>query len=503
MGKPTKDSVDHVAASLSALSIKKPAHARHRRRHTIQNSHALIATLLSDVPPGEQMEIDLIDHPILLRVQNMLVDTTGVSSLMRSFLALLKISGISIETRHRYLAHWQSCVSSLLCSPVLMQDDVTYWSQTVLRQSVSFPALHLAILAVSGIQYLRSTALSPISPEALDQQTLQAVYKLRADAERRLLHRTVLENEDTEMCLATTCCLLVFDYLTGNVEEWTARILSAKLWLREAGWDSSHPVGRFFFWTVARHDRMAAWLRETPSVLDVEDLLWHPNLLDTQHLLGLDGKMSMLLAQLMKIQVMLAGLTAHATDDQLDLIDAQLATWRQQFPLSLMTFSTDTPTDCFVYGFTCATGGDAAILLHCLYAETLILRLQRSIVPGQLAKIHEQAMTLCQLAAPLVTAGSTTNIATLDYLSSCLFIAGRHLQSHVGRKWVVTCLDRLGDRCGSLMAAKWTTLLDLAWREERTRPRVHGLLRNTADDTTQRDTHEASLAREMGKLSYE
>jgi hypothetical protein len=483
MGKPSKDSVDQVANSLSALSIHKPRTARHRRRHTIQNAHALVASAMSQITPGDQMEVDLIDYPILLRMQTMLVEQSSslvsAGSLLRPFFALLKNAPISLETRYQYLSLWQSTVSSLFCSHVLMGSDVLYWSQELLKRSAHFPPLHLALLAVSGVQHLRSTSLSTHAPSSSDQSALQAVYRMRADAERRLLHRTPTEDEDVELCLATTLCLLMFDYLTGNVEEWSARILSAKLWLRQAGWTSAHRTGRNFFWTVARHDRMAAEMRSSPSVLDVDDLLWHPTLVAVGGLVGLDAKMSTLFAKLISIQARVAGLSPHATDVQWDEVDQELGEWRAHFPLSLMTFSctgSSAQIGPLAPGLMCATGGDAAILLHCLYEETLIQRLVYSTVPGQLAKIHEHAMTLCHLIAPLVPAGNTTALMTLDCLGGHLFVAGRHLRSHEARQWVMKCFDQLGDRTGSLMHAKRGALLENIWREERTRPRMHGLL---------------------------
>lgn len=280
------------------------------------------------------------------------------------------------------------------------------------------------------------------------------------------------------MTVATHVCLMLFDYLTGNQEEWLSRILLTKLAMRSATFSSSHDSGRYFFWTVAQHDRLSMHMRTIPSVLDVDDLIWDTIRPSDESATGSVGRVDnigSLYAELMYIGTHVRRLNKYSSEEQLDAVDLLLIRWKEKFPISLQTFVYTGElydSSCFLHALTC-NGGPRAIALHCLFSEIMILRLDLGI-DFQRSKIHEHSMTICKLVQSLTTPARLLHNAVssdLCVVLGSLLIAGQHLFSTDGKAWLKRLIGWIGSISGNLAAEKMTDLLELRWREQRTRPR--------------------------------
>lgn len=500
MGKnlPGDNDDQDVSKLLSGLHLTKKSHRRNKSnapslpprvhaRQTFGRKAELLQTMLLDISPGEQMQIDAqepftrseIDYPMLLQISDLLRTTAVTESSsgqymdrlqMRSYIALLKNCGLTAELHYTFLKHWQSISARFLSSPVF--DKHTYWSHHILQLSIANRTLHCAILAVSALQYQRlNLTMSD------NTHIVTTAYRLRADAERRLRFHN---NEcDHEVTVAVQLCLLLFDYLTGNREEWTSRILATKLAMRVAGYASTSQIGRYFFWTTARHDRLAAYMRDSPSVLDVDDLIWKPitqmDYSDKENL-GMIDRIGSLYARLLWINSFVRKLSPNSSDEAFQFVDDMLVKWRESFPLDLQTYAYEGElhdNSAFLHALTCQ-GGPRAVMLHCLYAEVMILRLSVDIVEFQKGKIHEHAMTICRLSQSLTAPGKLLHDsvpADLSMIMGSLYVAGLHLFSTDGKAWLARMIRWIGEISGALIAEAMADRLELYWREIRTRPK--------------------------------
>lgn len=500
MGKNLPLSTDDqdVSKLLSNLHLTKKSHnrsksnapslpPRNHARKAFGRKAELLQTMLLDISPGEQMQIDSsetsargeTDYPMLLQISDLLRTTAVIEApsggymdrlQMRSYIALLKNCGLTAELHYTFLKHWQSISARFLSSPVFNKH--TYWSQHILQLSVSNRTLHCAILAVSALQYQRLNFAS------IDgAHVITTAYRLRADSERRLRFHN---NEcDHEVTVAVHLCLLLFDYLTGNREEWTSRILATKLAMRVAEYASTSQIGRHFFWTTARHDRLAAYMRDSPSVLDVDDLIWKPitqmDYSDEEDL-GMIDRIGSLYARLLWISSFVRKLSPQSPDEAFQTVDDMLLAWRESFPIDLQTYAYEGElhdNSAFLHALTCQ-GGPRAVMLHCLYAEVMILRLSIDVVAFQKGKIHEHAMTICRLSQSLTAPGKLLHDsvpADLSMIMGSLYVAGLHLFSTDGKAWLARMLRWIGEISGALIADAMADRLELYWREIRTRPK--------------------------------
>lgn len=547
MGKERSDDgkEQDVSALLSNLHLTRDTHGGRRAGHRggtrgsrrpMARKTELLQIMLLDLPPGDQMmetrddvvprespraptrdatssplppplpprAAQTIDYPMLLQISDLLRATTSSTSesalhahharaRTKSYIALLKSCGLSADSHYAWLRQWRDVTAKLLSSPVF--DSDLFWSRHVLALSVTQTALHCALLATAGLQYIRSNKTLRQGDDGIvdaaaaeNRRDLQAVYRLRAEAERRL--RFHAHQVDREVSVATHVTLMLFDQLTGNEGAWQEGMVATKLAMRGATYSSSHCVGRYFFWTVARHDRLAAYVRRTtrqsgPSVLDVDDLLWDDgdgaasqlrrDVSDTSALGTLD-QIGVLYAELMHIQRNVANLSPHATEERFAYVDASLTRWKDEFPLDLQTYRYEGDVhdaSCFLHALTC-NGGARAVALHCLFSEVMIMRLRHTPTEFSKSKIHEHAMTICKLSQSLTSSSKVLHDAAptdMNMILGALYVAGIYLFSRDGKAWLERMLRWISDISGNLYAVVIANNLVDYWREIRTRPR--------------------------------
>ncbi|CCG80746.1 protein of unknown function [Taphrina deformans PYCC 5710] len=437
---------------------------------------------LDDDEESQATTEEQIDYPMLLQISDLLnstiVDARDVPNhresankkfRLRGYIALLKTCRSTAEIHYTFLKQWQTITASLLSSPVF--DSTRFWTHEVLRLSTTYTPLHCALLSVAGLHYTKSSGFV-----RNDRTMLQAAYRMRDQAVRRLR----LAEVDNASTVATYCCLLLFDQISGNVDEWTASLVLTKLAMRRARFTSRHPVGRYFFWIVATHDRLAAYMRSEPSVLDVDDLLWDEGMdvdgidSDAQNWGSVD-KIGLLHAELIRIHTYIRRLTVHASQDEFDHVDGCLTRWKDKFPLDLQTYGYTGDmhdSSCFLHALTC-NGGARAVALHCLFSEVMILRLCHTPIDFQKSRIHENAMTICKLSQSLTSSARLLDDSVsgdMNMVLGSLYIGGLHLFSKDGKAWMERMLRWICTVSANMYAEKVADRLAEFWREVRTRP---------------------------------
>ena len=455
-----------IGSLLQNLHLSKGAHKIDKKPNASRHVNARRSELLESMVIDEQAPAEpAIDYAMLLQISDLLREVPVVSSTsslefttkprMKTYVTLLRNCGLSAELHYTYLKEWTTTTSRCLSSPVFSFDE--YWSSSMLQKSVSDIALHCAILAVSALQYTR---LCPRSSE--NRQGIQTAYRLRAEAERRSLHRS--QEADQETSIGTVMCLLFFDYHTSNYAEWVSRISALKGLLQQL----PDNISCNYYWTLLRHEKIALYMRDlVPYCLQKR--------FSMSSIPGLD-RIGLLYAELLQICYDLPSRSLPA--EQYDNFEARLLLWRRNFPISFQTYeyTGDVHDDsCFYPAQTC-NGGPRAITLHCLYAETMIKLLVVAPVDFQRSKIHEHATTICKLVQPLTTSDIMLSDSTASDLLGIigpLFVAGEHVFSKEGKRWVSETLRWIATVSGNLTPERLAGILEERWREIRTRPYTH------------------------------
>lgn len=488
-GKATES--QDVIASFAALRISKTSHALRKSavptllpRKSIARHNDLLEAIAADqssacipmkVEEGSEAgERVLIDYPMLLQISDLLRSTADLNqnresprAKMLPYVSLLRTCRLAAEAHYLYLKHWQSSTSALFTTPVFT--SFSFWSHYVLSLSVPSAMLHCGLLAVAALHCSRLG-----DDTSLNHTSFSSAYRLYAESDRLIRYHNKEENH--EVTIATRLCLLVFDFLTGNQEEWLSSILATKLCMRTAGYSSSGAIAQHFFWLIVQHDRLNMHMRNSVSVLDVHDLIWHSALVH-QPVYGCPedvDEIGLLFKELLSIGRHVRQLNRDSTDDQFDNVDSLLVKWKDGFPIRLQTYAYSGQfydVSCFLHALTC-NGGPRAIALHCLFSEIMILRL-RFVIDSQKAAIHEHTVTICRLAQSLTTPASVMReltAADLHSVLSSLFVAGHHLFSEDGKTWLANLLGWIASITGSVSLLEMIDLLQLHWRKERTKP---------------------------------
>lgn len=386
---------------------------------------------------------------------------------LHNLVSCLKRSGLTAGNEAKYKSHWAESTYLLFSSPMF---DTTepFWKCDIMELSRKNTALYCAIMAVSGIHWHRSNLA-----EAHRSGNIVIPYRLRAEAERSLRFDSDNQNANHQVLVATRMCLMMFDYLTGNLELWQAGIKAVYLAMIAAHYNSSHSIGQHFFWTVTRHDRVAFYLRNGRFVLDVDDLRW-----DVSSLCSVTtDEIGLLYARLLFVSELVAQLTTDSTDVAFDYVDEHLGHWKLEFPLKFQTYDYEGSTNvetCFYPGLT-SNGGIRAIAIHALFSEIMICRLSLSADAADASQhsvqIHEHAVTICRLAQSLVLSHDDAGeeVATGSALHSILgslFVAGHHVFSHSAQGWLLLMLYAIQRHTGDSTALSMAANLEDYWNTQ-------------------------------------